>query len=110
MPIPTRSQTTQSNLEVLHPGDGALKPVTKLFEGRGLKRPHPSTIWRICVRGTSRAGRLPALRILGAWHSTAEALAGWLERGTAAALNKSTSNVDTDEKLRDAGVLDAPPP
>jgi hypothetical protein len=102
------SRKSLATLPVLHPGDGSLVPVSKLFEELGLRRPHPSSIWRFCARGTARAGRLPALHVLGCWHSTAEALTAWLERGTAAALNKSAANNASDEELRDAGLLDSP--
>ena len=94
------------SLPVLHPGDGKLTPVSKLFEDAGLRRPHPSSIGRVCTRGNALAGRLPALRVLGAWHSTKEALTAWLECGTAAALNKSAANNASDEELRDANASD----
>lgn len=47
-----------------------------------LRRPSPASIWRWCRRGTSRAGKLPALTIYGQWHSTREALLDWLRRGS----------------------------
>ena len=72
------------------------------------RRPHPGSAWRICSRGTVRAGRLPALHVQG-WHSTKDALAAWLELGTAAALNDSRSKVVIDEELRAAGLLDGSP-
>ena len=73
MPTPSTPRDVPPSLPVLHPGVGDLVPVSRLFENLGLRRPHPSSIWRICARGNARAGRLPALRVLGAWHSTEEA-------------------------------------
>jgi hypothetical protein len=109
MPNAQSTKGDTDSLPVLHPGDGPLKPVPNLYEALGLRRPHPGSVWRICSRGTVRAGRLPALHVQGGWHSTKDALAAWLELGTAAALNDSRSKVVIDEELRAAGLLDSSP-
>jgi hypothetical protein len=74
-----------------------LRPVTLVAERRTGKRPSPSTIYRWVRRGT-RGGRLEAVHVHGAWHTTDAAFTDFIRRQTAAVLNtQPRATSDTDE-------------
>jgi len=86
-----------------------LRPVSLLARELTGRRPSPATIWRWCVKGTARAGRLPALTVFGSWHSTREALVEWLRRGSERSAVPNDPPADrpasTERRLKEAGLL-----
>jgi hypothetical protein len=103
------SQQQAAQLTV-DPGSDELRPVVELFNALTGKRPSPATVWRICTRGNKRAGKLPALKVLGAWHSTRPTLLQWLQAGADRSVRgvegRSTKRVaSTEKRLREAGLI-----
>lgn len=101
--------SAQQDAITLDPDDG-LRPVADLLEGITGRRPHPAMIWRARNKGT-RAGRLPAIKIYGAWHTTRPALMEWLRRGSEVAPldggddHEPHCDEATDRRLQAAGLL-----
>ena len=93
----------------LDPSADDLRPVAVLCQRLTGRRPSPATIWRWCSRGTRRAGRLPAVRVFGTWHSTSEALMAWLQNDSQqpspAADDPAERSEATTRRLRAAGLI-----
>lgn len=95
---------------LINSNSDGLRPVVSLVEELTGRRPSPSSVWRWCAKGTKRAGKLPALRVLNTWHTTSEALLGWLATESTApgqtdGHQSSSRSVETEERLRTAGLL-----
>jgi len=76
----------------LDPDAGDLRPVAELLTSLTGRRPSPPTVWRWCVKGTRRAGKLPAVKLFNQWHSNRKALLQWL------AADSERPDVPTDDE------------
>lgn len=91
----------------LDPQTDDLRSVAALMADLTGRRPSPPTVWRWCVRGTRRAGKLPALRVYGSWSTTRKALVEWLQRESERPAADAAAKRDpaTERRLRAAGLL-----
>lgn len=96
----------------LDPETDDLRPVAVLVADLTGRRPSPPTVWRWCVRGTRRAGKLPALRVFGSWNTTRQALLTWLQAESSRKSEESLGDREegertgeTRQRLQEAGLL-----
>ncbi len=90
-----------------------LIPIGDLTKKRLGKRVSPATIWRWRLKGVKAGGvtvKLEAVRVAGAWHTTAAAFAEFISKQTEAAnavhqMEPSERSESTERRLAEARLI-----